>query len=76
MHMRNETQILGNCRRSLISSLQQLGDFEGLLTPPPSVTSLTNHAAAKAIMFFSSRGVGSGYLDGVSLNDLPVTYCA
>ncbi|KAL4558798.1 hypothetical protein LXL04_037000 [Taraxacum kok-saghyz] len=71
----NETHILGNCRKSLVSSLQQLGDLEGLLTPPPSVTSIANQAAAKAIMFFSGIPVGSGYLDGVSFNDMPVT-CA
>ncbi|KAI3742728.1 hypothetical protein L1987_60422 [Smallanthus sonchifolius] len=73
MHMRSETQVFGNCRKSLVSSLQQLGDFEGLLTPPSSVTSLANQAAAKAMFFYSGLGVGSGYLDGVSLNDMPVT---
>ncbi|KAI3668203.1 hypothetical protein L6452_43280 [Arctium lappa] len=72
MHMRSETQVIGNCRKSLVSSLQQLGDYEGLLIPPPSVTSLANQAAAKAIMFFSGLGVGSGYLDNISLNDMPV----
>lgn len=71
-HQGSETQILGNCRKSLVSSLQQLGDLEGLLTPPPSVTSIANQAAAKAIMFFSGIPVGSGYLDGVSFNDMPV----
>ncbi|XP_023738401.1 mediator of RNA polymerase II transcription subunit 33A [Lactuca sativa] len=74
-HQGSETQILGNCRKSLVSSLQQLGDLEGLLTPPPSVTSIANQAAAKAIMFFSGIPVGSGYLDGVSFNDMPVN-CA
>ncbi|KAK9068995.1 hypothetical protein SSX86_013111 [Deinandra increscens subsp. villosa] len=73
MHMQSETQVFGNCRKSLVSSLQQLGDFEALLTPPSSVTSLANQAAAKAMFFFSGLGVGSGYLDGVSLNDMPVT---
>lgn len=69
MHMQSETQVVGRCRKSLVSSLQQLGDYEGLLTPPPSVTSLANQAAAKAIMFFSGIGIGSG----VSLNDTPLT---
>lgn len=72
MHMQSETQVVGRCRKSLVSSLQQLGDYEGLLTPPPSVTSLANQAAAKAIMFFSGIGIGSG----VSLNDTPLTCCA
>nr|XP_043635788.1 mediator of RNA polymerase II transcription subunit 33A-like [Erigeron canadensis] len=72
MHQGNETHDLGNCRESLVSSLQQLGDFEGLLTPPISVTGIANQAAAKAILVFSGISVGSGYLDGVSLNDMPV----
>ncbi|KAJ9543363.1 hypothetical protein OSB04_023070 [Centaurea solstitialis] len=75
VHQGGEPQVLGNCRKSLVSSLQQLGDYEGLLTPPLSVTSIANQAAAKAIMFFSGISVGSGYLDGVSLNDMPVN-CA
>ncbi|KAI7752371.1 hypothetical protein M8C21_032634 [Ambrosia artemisiifolia] len=54
MHTWSEKQVFGNCRKSLVSSLQQLGDFEGLLTPPSSVTSLANQAAAKAIFFFSA----------------------
>lgn len=75
MHQGSETQVVGIARKSLVSSLQQLGDYEGLLTPPPSVTSIANQAAAKAILFFSGISVGSGYLEGVSLNDMPVT-CA
>ncbi|XP_071717485.1 mediator of RNA polymerase II transcription subunit 33A-like [Rutidosis leptorrhynchoides] len=75
MHQGSEKETLGNCRKSLISSLQQLGDYEGLLIPPPSVTSIANQAAAKAIMFFSGISVGSGYLDGVNFNDMPAT-CA
>ncbi|KAJ0699236.1 putative mediator of RNA polymerase II transcription subunit 33A/B [Helianthus annuus] len=75
MHQGNEMQALGNCRKSLVSSLQQLGDFEGLLIPPSSVTSIANQAAAKAILVASGISVGSGYLDGVSLNDMPNT-CA
>ncbi|KAL8224874.1 hypothetical protein R6Q57_017431 [Mikania cordata] len=75
MHQGNETQVLGNRRKSLVSSLRQLGDFEGLLIPPPSVTSIANQAAAKAILVVSGISIGSGYLDGVSLNDMPNT-CA
>lgn len=73
MHQGSETQVLGNCRKSLVSSLQQLGDYEALLSPLPLVTSLANQAAAKAIMFFSGISVGSGYIDGVSFNDMPVS---
>ncbi|KAL4588205.1 hypothetical protein LXL04_001087 [Taraxacum kok-saghyz] len=75
IHMQSETQVVGKCRESLVSSLQQLGDYEGLLNPPPSVTLLANQASAKAIMFFSGLGVGSGYLDGVNLNDMPLNCC-
>lgn len=75
MHQGSEKEALGKCRKSLVSSLQQLGDYEGLLTPPPSVTSIANQAAAKAIMFFSGISVGSGYLDGVNFTDMPAT-CA
>lgn len=73
MHHGNETQVLGNCRKSLVASLQLLGDFEGLLTPPPSVISIANQAAAKAILVASGISVGSGFLDGVTLNDMPNT---
>lgn len=67
-----EKQVPGNCRKELVSSLQQLGDYDSLLTPPLPVTSIANQAAAKAMMFLSGLTVGSGYLDGVSLNDMPV----
>ncbi|CAI9288624.1 unnamed protein product [Lactuca saligna] len=65
VHMRSETQVVGKCRKSLVSSLQQLGDYEGLLDPPSSVTSLANQAAAKAIMFFS--GLANQCLNDTSL---------
>ncbi|GMP99870.1 hypothetical protein CsSME_00047185 [Camellia sinensis var. sinensis] len=69
---RKEKHVSGKRRRDLISSLQQLNDFESLLTPPLPVISVANQAAAKAMMFLSGITVGSGYLDGVSLNDMPV----
>ncbi|GFP97862.1 mediator of RNA polymerase ii transcription subunit 33a [Phtheirospermum japonicum] len=48
------TVSLGKRREDLVSSLQQLDDFEELLTPPPLVSSLANQAAAKAMMFLSA----------------------
>ncbi|KAM7521558.1 hypothetical protein LguiA_011460 [Lonicera macranthoides] len=69
---RKEKQVLGERRKDLVSSLQQLGDYESLLTPPLPVSSVANQAAAKAMMFLSGLTVGSGYLDVVSLNDMPV----
>ncbi|XAR58520.1 hypothetical protein NMG60_11013948 [Bertholletia excelsa] len=62
----------GNCRRDLVSSLQQLADYEDLLSPPLTVISVANQAAAKAMMFLSGMTIGSGYFDGMSLNELPM----
>ncbi|CAK9151038.1 unnamed protein product [Ilex paraguariensis] len=67
-----EKQVSRKRRKDLISSLQQLDDYEGLLTPPLPVSSVANQAAAKAMMFLSGLAVGNGYLDDVSLNDMPV----
>ncbi|GFZ19463.1 reduced epidermal fluorescence 4 [Actinidia rufa] len=70
---RKEKHVSGKRRRDLIASLQQLGDFEDLLAPPVPVISVANQAAAKAMVFLSGLTVGSGsYLDGMSLNDMPV----
>ncbi|KAI9181059.1 hypothetical protein LWI28_010964 [Acer negundo] len=60
----------GNVRKGLITSLQLLGEYEGLLAAPLSVQSIANQAAAKAIMLVST--VGKGYYDCVSMNDLPM----
>lgn len=57
--------------QDLVFSLQQLGDFEGLLTPPLPAAPLAILAAAKAMMFLSGVSVGSGYFEGMSLNDIP-----
>ncbi|KAK9035501.1 hypothetical protein V6N11_077540 [Hibiscus sabdariffa] len=67
-----EKQALGKCRQDLITSLQMLGDYEALLTPPQPVRSVANQAAAKAIMFVSDLTVGSGYYECVSINDMPM----
>uniref|UniRef100_A0A6N2NEA8 Mediator of RNA polymerase II transcription subunit 33A n=1 Tax=Salix viminalis TaxID=40686 RepID=A0A6N2NEA8_SALVM len=67
-NQRKEKQ--GKRRKGLITSLQQLGDYEGLLTPPHPVSSVANQAAAKAIMFISGLTVSNGY--SMSTNDMPV----
>ena len=72
---RKEKHVSENLRRDLVSSLQQLDDYEGLLTAPLPVIPVANQAAAKAMMFLSGVAVGNGYLDGVSLNDMPVNCC-
>ncbi|KAH6818865.1 REF4-related 1 [Perilla frutescens var. frutescens] len=69
---RKNIEQVGKRRQDLISSLQRLDDFEGLLTAPPPVSSLANQAAAKAMMFLSGVSVGSGHLTSMSLNDIPV----
>lgn len=61
---------LGKLQKGLITSLQLLGDYEGLLTPPQSVSSIANQAAAKATMFISGLTVRNGY--SMSINDMPV----
>lgn len=68
-------QVIGNRRKGLISSLQQLGDYEGLLTAPQSVSSVANQAAAKAIMYVSGLTAGNGYIESMSMNDMPMNYC-
>lgn len=65
----------GKRRKDLISSLQVLGDYEGLLAPPPSVISVANQAAAKAMMFISGHTVGSGYFECIEMNDVPMNCC-
>lgn len=65
-----EKQPFGRRRHDLVASLQRLVDYDGLLTPPTSASSLANQAATKAMMFLSGLSVGSGYFDGISLNDM------
>ncbi|KAL8530710.1 hypothetical protein ACS0TY_007664 [Phlomoides rotata] len=69
---RKNIESVGKRREDLVSSLQRLDDFEGLLTPPTLVSSLANQAAAKAMMVLSGLPVGSGHLSGISLNDMPL----
>ncbi|KAK6940856.1 hypothetical protein RJ641_030387 [Dillenia turbinata] len=69
---RKEKLLTGKRRMDLVSSLQSLGDYESLLTPPQSLNSVANQAAAKAMMFVSGLTVGSTYLDSVSMNDMPM----
>ncbi|KAM1001533.1 hypothetical protein TB2_007906 [Malus domestica] len=65
-------QAPGKRRRDLITSLQRLGDYETLLTPPQSVCSVANQAAAKAIMFRSGLTVSNGYHESISVNEMPI----
>lgn len=71
-NQRTEKQAIGQSRKDLITSLQLLGDYDGLLTPPQYVSSAANQAAAKAAMFVSGLTVNNGYYECVSVNDMPM----
>ncbi|KAK1318763.1 Mediator of RNA polymerase II transcription subunit 33A [Acorus calamus] len=57
-------------RNDLVSSLQVLGNFEGLLAPPQPIISVANQAAAKAMMFVSGVTVGSGSFESINVSDM------
>lgn len=59
-------------RHELVSSLQQLGEYESLLTPPPSISSIANQAAIKAILYLSGLSNSTGYFDSVNVCDVPI----
>ncbi|KAK7855839.1 mediator of rna polymerase ii transcription subunit 33a [Quercus suber] len=61
-----EKKVTGKCRNDLVSSLQILGDYQGLLTPPQSIVSAANQAAAKAMLFVSGINVGSAYFECIN----------
>ncbi|PSS33906.1 Mediator of RNA polymerase II transcription subunit 33A like [Actinidia chinensis var. chinensis] len=67
-----EKEVPGTRRGDLVSSLQSLGDYKGLLAPPHSVISAANQAAAKAMMFISGINVGTAYFECVSMKDMPL----
>ncbi|KAL9410500.1 hypothetical protein AB3S75_044293 [Citrus x aurantiifolia] len=67
-----EKKVPGKRRNDLVSSLQVLGDYQGLLTPPQSVVSAANQAAAKAMLFVSGIDVGSAYFECINMKDMPV----
>ena len=71
----NDKGVPGKCRSDLVSSLQVLGDYQGLLTPPRSVVSAANQAAAKAMLFVSGINVGTAYFECINMKDMPVNCC-
>lgn len=56
-------------RQALIFSLQVLGQFPGLLSPPPSVVIAANDAASRAATFISNFRNGGDNLSPVSLRN-------
>ncbi|KAI4342777.1 hypothetical protein MLD38_027361 [Melastoma candidum] len=59
-------------KTDLILSLQILGDYQGLLTPPDSVVSAANQAAAMAVLFLSRINIGNSYLQSIDVKDIPL----
>ncbi|KAH9309638.1 hypothetical protein KI387_037549, partial [Taxus chinensis] len=64
-----ERKGLGIKSAALVSSLEILGQFDGLLAPPQSVVSAANQAFAKAAGFVSSLNGGIASFDVLSSND-------
>lgn len=71
----SKEHVPGKRRRDLITCLQKLGDFKTLLTPPESVVSAANQAAAKAMMFIASINAGNVYSDCVGIKDTSIKCC-
>ncbi|GLT81473.1 hypothetical protein SLA2020_528570 [Shorea laevis] len=67
-----EKNFCGKRRNDLISSLQVLGDCQGLLSPPKSVVSAANQAAAKAMLFASGISAGSASFECINMKDTPI----
>uniref|UniRef100_A0A7N0V9N6 Mediator of RNA polymerase II transcription subunit 33A n=2 Tax=Kalanchoe fedtschenkoi TaxID=63787 RepID=A0A7N0V9N6_KALFE len=66
----NSNSNLSSKQQGLVSSLQNIGQFTGLLCPPPSVVGAANNAAAKAANFVSgSKNVNMG-MRGSGHNDM------
>ncbi|CAF1965787.1 mediator of RNA polymerase II transcription subunit 33A isoform X1 [Brassica napus] len=64
--------VMEKLRDDLITSLQVLGEFPGLLAPPQCVVSAANKAATKAIMFLSGGNVGKSCSDVINMKDMPI----
>lgn len=64
---------LGPRKKGLISSLQMLGHFNGLLFPPSSITGEVNSAAAKAYNFISASMNTNDSAGSDSLGSAPLS---
>ncbi|CAK7332989.1 unnamed protein product [Dovyalis caffra] len=67
-----DKKLPGKRHDDLVSSLQLLGDHQSLLSPPQSVVSAANQAAAKAMLFVSGINVGSTYSECINMQDMPI----
>lgn len=70
-----EKRVPGKCRHGLVSCLQMLGDFQGLLIPPQSTVYAANQAAAKGMLFISGVDVGNANSECVLMKDMPTNCC-
>ncbi|KAL1219307.1 Mediator of RNA polymerase II transcription subunit 33A [Cardamine amara subsp. amara] len=64
--------VMEKLRDDLITSLQVLGEFPGLLAPPQCVVSAANKAATKAILFLAGGNVGKSCSDVINMKDMPI----
>ncbi|VVA98558.1 unnamed protein product [Arabis nemorensis] len=64
--------VMEKLRNDLITSLQVLGEFPGLLAPPQCVVSAANKAATKAILFLSGGNIGKACSDVINMKDMPI----
>lgn len=71
----NEKKFPSKRRDDLVSSLQVLGDYQGLLAPPQTVVPAANQAAARAMLFVSGINVGSAYFECINMKDMPINCC-
>lgn len=69
-----EKQVKGTRRGDAVSCLQNLGDYQSLLTPPQAVTTAANQAAAKAMMFRSGINTTS-HFECINMKDMPTNCC-
>lgn len=67
--------VMEKLRNDLITSLQVLGEFPGLLAPPQCVVSAANKAATKAILFLSGGNIGKACSDVINMKDMPINCC-
>ncbi|KAF3457211.1 hypothetical protein FNV43_RR01868 [Rhamnella rubrinervis] len=56
-NLMKEKEVQGKRHNDLVSCLQMLGDYQGLLAPPQSLVYMVNQAATKAMLFVSDISV-------------------
>ncbi|CAN0898515.1 Mediator of RNA polymerase II transcription subunit 33A [Linum grandiflorum] len=67
-----DRNVSGKRRSDVVSSIQLLGDYQSLLSPPKLVQSLANQAALKAMLVVAGLNVDNVSLECVTMKDIPV----